>query len=95
LALSSSPSQVVLAACEGARLDGDGIALAEAFVLSGAREVLAATRAVDDASTLRFVRALYRAKARAPRLAEALRATMAAAGADDGEAWRAFRVIVR
>jgi tetratricopeptide (TPR) repeat protein len=52
LALPQAPTWVVLSSCEGGRSSeqapGEGIGLAQAFLLAGSQVVVAATRTVDD-----------------------------------------------
>jgi CHAT domain-containing protein/tetratricopeptide repeat protein len=64
LALSPAPAWVVLSTCEGGRTSeeapGEGIGLAQAFLLAGSRAVVAATRPVRDTVASDFVTALYR-----------------------------------
>jgi len=64
LALSRVPSWVVLATCEGGRSSeeapGEGIGLAQAFLLNGSRAVVAATRPVPDTTAHDFAVELYR-----------------------------------
>jgi tetratricopeptide (TPR) repeat protein len=63
LALRRVPSWVVLATCEGGRSSeeapGEGIGLAQAFLLAGSRAVVAATRPVLDATAHDFAVELY------------------------------------
>ncbi|MFI5301982.1 MAG: CHAT domain-containing protein, partial [Polyangiales bacterium] len=81
LALTRVPRWVVLSGCETARSEAhataDGLGLAQAFVLAGARGVVASTRPVDDRLAADVMRALYadltRDHDRAPDLGAALR----------------------
>jgi cellulose synthase operon protein C len=62
LALGQAPGLVVLSACDTARTAGDraeALGLAQAFVLAGARAVVAPTRPVDDAIALAIVTEFY------------------------------------
>lgn len=60
LAARSAPRRVVLAACDlGQRSGAAGLSMAQAFLLAGADEVVAAVRPVDDEKTSAWVRAFY------------------------------------
>jgi hypothetical protein len=93
LALHSAPPLVVLSACEGARASA-GNAIGSALVAAGSRVVVAPTRTVADALSLRFSQAFYGALAgerdpvSAAHLAQAL---LRKQGVAD---WAAFRVLV-
>jgi tetratricopeptide (TPR) repeat protein len=101
LSQGSLPARVVLSGCEMARSGGlgsvSGLGLAQAFVLGGAGEVVAATRPVRDADAGVVMDALYAhldagsGGALAPALARA-QADLAAAGSPVD--WAAFRVVV-
>lgn len=100
LALRASPAQVVLSACEGAKGSWkepvETLSLGHAFVLAGAREVLAPTRAVKDEVASEVVRRLYEARGSGGEvtLAEALhRAQTALASSSLPGDWQAFRVL--
>lgn len=73
LALRRAPRQVVLSACEAGRSDaeapGEGLGLAQAFLLAGSRQVLAATRPVGDRSAQGLFDRLYDAWSSEPDLA--------------------------
>jgi tetratricopeptide (TPR) repeat protein len=64
LALSRAPRWVVLSACDAARSSeeapGEGIGLANAFLLAGAQAVIAANRPVNDRTARDLVHELYR-----------------------------------
>ncbi|MCG8460632.1 MAG: CHAT domain-containing protein, partial [Holophagales bacterium] len=64
LALPRAPARVVLAGCESGRPLTPGgretLGLAQAFVVRGSREVIAATRPVPDEDGRRLMEALYR-----------------------------------
>ena len=64
LTLRRVPSWVVLSTCEGGlsskEAPGEGIDLAQAFLLAGSRAVVAATRPVRDTEARAFVVELYR-----------------------------------
>jgi len=99
LALPRAPDLVVLAGCETARSDDDiaveSIGLSEAFVLAGARAVVAAARPIDDALARAVVRDVYAAddmpKDLPAALAGAEAAALRRAPASD---WASFRVVV-
>jgi tetratricopeptide (TPR) repeat protein len=104
LALDRVPDRVVLSACEAALLaDADGgLSMAHAFILAGARAVVASTRPVGDVATRALMTALYGSGLadldRDP--AEVLRAVQLArwrqGGGQDpnpGDDWVAFRVL--
>jgi hypothetical protein len=60
LAANAGPRRVVLAACElGQHSAAAGLSMAQAFLLAGADEVVAAVRPVDDAATAAWVKAFY------------------------------------
>jgi tetratricopeptide (TPR) repeat protein len=63
LAMSSSPSRVVLSGCETGRTSheapAESLGLAQAFVIAGADFVIAPVRPVDDAVAARLSSALY------------------------------------
>lgn len=92
------PSRLVLSGCETARSTGgpaEGLGIAQAFLLAGASEVIAARRAVDDATTAQLMRALY-AGDPGESLSQALRrAQLEVFRAQRGTAWSAFRILVR
>jgi tetratricopeptide (TPR) repeat protein len=64
LALRRAPDWVVLSACEGGRSSqeapGEGIGLANAFLLAGSRAVIASNQPVADTGTQDLMRELYR-----------------------------------
>jgi len=63
LALGTVPARVVLSGCETARSAPSGVeslGLAQAFLLAGARRVVAALRPVDDAAASELFADLYR-----------------------------------
>jgi hypothetical protein len=91
LALERVPRQVVLAGCETGLADRDaptaGLGLAHAFLLRGARQVVAAVRPVPDAATAALFATFYGSDARAADLAVLLaRAQAAALAAGHAEA---------
>jgi CHAT domain-containing protein len=98
LTLGSAPDFVVLSACGGGRIEGlgasAGFGVAHAFVALGARQVVAATRAVHDQTARDFFDLFYGAlRARtAPSVEAAWRMaalSLRARGRDD---WSVFRV---
>jgi len=98
LALSEVPGQVVLSACETGRPgegEGDGLNLAQAFLLAGSGAVVAATGEVDDGAARELFADLYREWPAAPDLAAAFqRAQRARFAADPAGSWRRFRLLV-
>jgi len=101
LSLPRAPRRVVLLGCETARSSngerdaGDGIGLAQAFLVAGAEEVVAATRGVDDGVAPAIAGSLYEADAPGRGLDEALRASQIAAWRARRAGWSALRVLVR
>jgi cellulose synthase operon protein C len=99
LALPRVPRRVVLSACEGGRAEPgaalEGLGLAQAFVVAGAAEVIAASRPVGDAETEAFVTDLYRELAAGSAPAAALRTAQLAwrARAPDAD-WASFRLFL-
>lgn len=95
LTLSSVPARVILSGCETAQtsaLASQDLGLARAFVVRGAREVLAAARPVRDDMARAVTLAVHQPGAR--DLAEALRAAQLALMAENSDAdWSAFRVV--
>jgi CHAT domain-containing protein len=97
LALPRAPELVVLAACDAGRLQSEtrasGWSVAHAFVLAGARQVVAPVRPVNDRAASTLGRALFEGDravdlvAGLTRAARSMRAT-----ALDG--WAPFRVYV-
>jgi cellulose synthase operon protein C len=99
LALDRVPQRVVLSSCEAALVPEaeGGLSLAHAFVLAGARAVVASTRPVDDLAARALVASLYRQGFADPGRdpAEALRDAQLALAAEgvEAEQWGAFRVL--
>lgn len=95
------PRRVILSSCEGG-LDRDprsgdkALGLAQAFILAGADQVLAASRPVDDAKAARLMREIYLRWPPAGReidLAALLReARLFLSQTDPDPTWEAFRV---
>lgn len=93
------PSRLILSGCETARSNGgpaEGLGIAQAFLLAGATEVVAARRTVDDATTAELMRLLYAGDPSEP-LPQALRRAQLELSRDHalGTRWAAFRVLVR
>jgi CHAT domain-containing protein len=100
LALERAPAFVVLSGCEtaatDARAEAAGIGLAQAFIASGSRGVVAATRPVRDAAALAVMRAFYAAWLGGAAPERALqRAQLALRSEQPGADWAAFRLIER
>ena len=99
LAWPAAPSLVVLSSCEAARRghegDATGLSLAHAFVLGGARAVIAPSRPVDDALAAETMRAFYGTLyMEAPDMAVALRAAqLEMRRRHPGADWAAFRAL--
>lgn len=90
------PRRIVLSSCDSARtaaLGGVQLGLAQAFVLAGAHEVVAATRPVPDALARRVASALYTG-AGEPLAISLQRAQLALLHESPREDWAAFRVYV-
>jgi tetratricopeptide (TPR) repeat protein len=101
LALRPAPASVVLSSCDAGRssdqASGEGIGLANAFLLAGSQAVIAATRPVDDRLARELMRELYRGWQPGVELSRQLqRAQMARRGKDPsaGAAWASFRLLV-
>ncbi|MDI3289267.1 CHAT domain-containing tetratricopeptide repeat protein [Polyangium sp. 15x6] len=101
LSLPRVPAHVVLSGCDTARTAtearAEGLGLAQAFVVAGARSVIAATRPIDDRMAQRMMAALYGSpSARGPiDAAAALRdAALAVRGEDAASDWASLRVLV-
>lgn len=101
LALERVPPWVVLSGCETARVEQsspvESMGLAQAFLVSGARGVVAAWRVVDDAHALQLMAGLYghAALADASELPAALRRAQLQLRAEHPRSdWAAFRALV-
>ncbi len=103
ISLRSAPAVVVLSGCETGRAGSGsaagGLGIAHAFVVAGARAVVAASRPVDDALAARVAAALYEPSGpdvlMETTLAERLRAAqLAARSAAPAADWSAFRMLV-
>ncbi len=97
LALPRAPRAVFLLGCDTARdsgeADGQGLGLAQAFLVVGARAVVAASRPVDDAATAAIATEIYARLTTEVDVAETMRAVVAAATARGLTEWDAFRVL--
>ncbi len=97
LSLARGPERVLLAACDAARTSegtAHGASLAEAFLVRGAREVIAPTRPVDDALSRRLVTQLLRELEATDALSTALARAQAALHAESPhEDWGSFRAL--
>jgi tetratricopeptide (TPR) repeat protein len=98
LALPRVPSWVVLAGCDTGRSEASSVAslgLAHAFLLAGARAVVASTRATYDREMPRFFTDLYREWDGSQDLAVALqRAQLDWRRRDAAADWASFRLFV-
>jgi hypothetical protein len=100
LTLSRCPSKIVLLGCETARTATEQTAqmgLAQAFVLAGAAEVIAASRPLDDTLAAVFSKQLYASPLKpdetlVSRYRKALLATAAALPQSD---WSSLRLVAR
>jgi CHAT domain-containing protein len=98
LALRRVPPWIVLSACESGhsseQAPGEGVGIAQAFLLAGAKGVIAATRNVDDRTARDFIAELYRAWQPGADLASQLqRAQMALRRAHPESDWASFRLL--
>ena len=98
LALPRVPPQVVLSGCEtakGASSSAPALGIAQSFVAAGAREVVAATRPVDDALAAQVMTRVMTALDASTDLGTALaRAQADLAREMPGTDWATFRVLV-
>jgi tetratricopeptide (TPR) repeat protein len=100
LALGRAPRLVVLSACDSARTAADRadtLGLGQAFVLAGARAVVAPTRPVDDAVALAIVTEFYGKTPRDPAFdpGKALQAAQRSVRQRNPSSdWASFRVLV-
>jgi hypothetical protein len=98
LALRRVPAWVVLSTCEGGRSSeqapGEGIGLAQAFLLAGSRAVVATTRLVPDTTARDFVIELYRGWRPGMDLAQQFqRAQQVCQQRDPAADWASFRLL--
>jgi tetratricopeptide (TPR) repeat protein len=98
LALPRVPPRVVLSGCEtakGASSSAPALGIAQSFVAAGAREVVAATRPVDDTLAAQVVSRVMASLDASVDLATALaRAQADLAEEKPGTDWATFRVLV-
>jgi tetratricopeptide (TPR) repeat protein len=97
LALDRVPAWVVLSGCDTGRsapeIPVESLGLAHAFLLAGARAVIASTRPANDRRVPAFFTDLYRQWDREPDLAVALqRAQLAWRKRNPGADWASFRL---
>jgi tetratricopeptide (TPR) repeat protein len=98
LALPRVPSWVVLSACDGGhsseQAPGEGVGLAQAFLLAGTRSVIAATRPVLDRTARDLLTELYRRWQPGTDPAQALRQAQLACRSRNPDAdWASFRLL--
>jgi len=98
LALPRAPSWVVLSACDSGhsseQAPGEGVGLAQAFLLAGSQGVIAATQTVDDRKTRDLIGELYRGWQPGADLASQLqRAQLASRKRDPASVWKSFRLL--
>lgn len=92
-----APARVVLSGCETARSPegvGEGLGLAQAFLLRGASAVVAPTRPVGDESSSKLFEAFYRHFPEVDAPAALALAQNALRAASPGVDWRSFRALV-
>ncbi|MCU0681124.1 MAG: CHAT domain-containing protein [Polyangiaceae bacterium] len=97
LTQASAPAYVVLSGCETARSPegvGEGLGLAQAFLLRGASAVIAPTRPVGDESSSRLFEAFYRHFPGTDAIAALALAQNALRAASPETDWRSFRALV-
>lgn len=97
----SAPQWVVLSSCDAGRSSeeapGEGIGLANAFLLAGSRAVIAANQPVADRSTRDLMREIYRGwqpGADLPRQLQRAQLACRRQAPSSGAAWTSFRVLV-
>jgi cellulose synthase operon protein C len=98
LTLRRVPAWVVLSTCEGGRSSkeapGEGIGLAQAFLLAGSQAVVATTRPVRDTEARDFVVELYRGWRPGMDLAQQVRrAQLACRRKNPAADWASFRLL--
>ncbi len=101
LTLSHAPDAIVLSACDAGRTSeeapGEGVGLANAFLLAGAKEVVAARQAVPDESANELMAELYRDWQPGESLAQQLQRAQLTCRKKDpsaNAAWASFRLLV-
>jgi tetratricopeptide (TPR) repeat protein len=97
LSLTAAPNRVVLSACEAARRAEAGavvgLGIADAFVLAGARAVVAPTRKVGDRSAARIAETLARTELADPSTDPARTLQLSLRGiAPHDSTWTAYRL---
>jgi CHAT domain-containing protein len=96
LTLRNTPAWVILSACEAGRQDSGQLSLARAFLAQGSKQVLAATRTVDDGATRLLMEEVYAHLPEVKSLPQALQFAAAKVQQTLPESdWAAFRVFVR
>lgn len=100
LALRPAPAWVVLSACDAGRASeqapGEGIGIAQAFLLAGSRAVIAATQSVQDRSARDLLREMYQNwQPRADLPQQFLRAQRACLRRDPASECLRFRLLER
>jgi cellulose synthase operon protein C len=98
LTLRRVPAWVVLSTCEGGRSSkeapGEGIGLAQAFLLAGSQAVVATTRPVRDTEARDFVVELYQGWRPGMDLAQQVRRAQLACGRKNPAGdWASFRLL--
>jgi hypothetical protein len=100
LTLRPAPVRVVLSSCDVGRSSGEapgeGIGLANAFLLAGSQEVIAATRPVNDHFARELMHELYLGWKPGADLARALQRAQLESRRKDpsSDAWKSFRLLV-
>jgi CHAT domain-containing protein len=101
LALRVAPAWIVLSACDAGRSSyeapGEGIGLANAFLLAGSQAVVASPRSVSDLSANDLMRELYRGWESGADLPSQLRRAQLSCRRKDPSAraaWASFRILV-
>jgi cellulose synthase operon protein C len=101
LALQAAPAWIVLSACDAGRSSeeapGEGIGLANAFLLAGSQAVVASPRRVSDLSAKDLMRELYRGWESGADLPSQLRRAQLSCRRKDPSvraAWASFRSLV-
>jgi hypothetical protein len=96
LALRRVPSWVVLSSCEAgqssAQARGEGMGLAQAFLVAGSRAVIAATERVEDRTSRALVDELYRGWEPGADLPRQLQRAQLVLRQRDPAAWASFRL---
>jgi cellulose synthase operon protein C len=98
LALRRVPSWVVLSSCEAGQASeqarGEGVGIAQAFLLAGSRAVIAATERVEDGTARALVDELYQGWEPGADLPRQLqRAQLALRRREPAAHWQSFRIL--